>query len=103
MVYYHILLENHDILLSNGLSTESFQPARRMVEAMDTAARASLEAVLDVLGRDAMLTRTDALQTLTHRETLALLDDLVEEVPPIGVSLSSTRRATVLADRGCAA
>lgn len=95
VVYYHILLENHDILVSNGLSTESFQPARRMVEAMDPAARASLEAVLDVLGRDAMLTRTDALQTLTHRETLVLLGALAEEMPPVGVSSASLRRAMV--------
>ncbi|MGL4236872.1 Hint domain-containing protein [Tabrizicola sp.] len=73
VVYHHILLENHDILVANGLPAESFQPARRMVEALSSEARASLMAVLDILGEEDMLTRPDALPTLNLREARVLL------------------------------
>jgi hypothetical protein len=34
VAYYHLLLEDHEILVSNGLKSESFQPARRTIDAM---------------------------------------------------------------------
>jgi hypothetical protein len=71
--YYHLLLENHEIVVSNGLPTESFQPARRMIETLSEAARCSLMAVLKVLGTDAMLSRPDALPTLNSREARVLM------------------------------
>lgn len=73
VTYYHLFLENHEVLVTNGLPSESLQPARRMIEAMSDEARESLMAVLEVLGTDAMLTRPDALPTLNHRETRVLL------------------------------
>ena len=33
--YYHLLLKNHDILISNGLETESFQPGKRAMASLD--------------------------------------------------------------------
>lgn len=72
VVYYHILLENHELLVANGLPCESLQPARRMLEALSETMQSSLMAVLDVLGLDQMLTRPDALQTLNHREARVL-------------------------------
>ncbi len=35
VTYIHLMLDQHEVLLSNGLWTESFQPAARMVSAMD--------------------------------------------------------------------
>ncbi len=67
--YFHILTEAHEILLSNGLATESFQPASRTVDVMAPATRQTLEAALAALGRDAMLTRKDALPSLKAHET----------------------------------
>ena len=71
--YCHVLLERHEILLANGLPAESFQPARRMVEALSGPARRSLDAALGILGAEAMLTRPDALPTLNHREARVLM------------------------------
>lgn len=74
--YYHILLEDHDMLVSNGLVTESFQPARRMIDAMDEASRARLEAQLAALGEDRLLVRKDRYLSLRLHEALVLLDRL---------------------------
>lgn len=76
VVYYHILLETHEILLANGLPCESLQPARRMVEALSDDARRSLMAVLDPLGAAAMLDRPDALPTLNSREARVVMTAL---------------------------
>lgn len=70
----HLLLDTHEIVVSNGLPSESFQPARRMLELMTGESRDRLNAALDVLGADAMLTRPDALQTLTSREARVFLE-----------------------------
>jgi hypothetical protein len=44
--------------------------------------RDRLMAALDVLGADAMLTRPDALPTLSSREARVLLEVLVSSMPP---------------------
>ena len=44
--YYHLLLEKHEVVLANGLPAESFQPARRMIEAIAPETRAALDATL---------------------------------------------------------
>jgi hypothetical protein len=72
VVYYHLLLDQHYVLLANGLPCESFQPARRTVEALSPEARASLDATLAVLGEAAMLARPDALPTLASYEARVL-------------------------------
>jgi hypothetical protein len=89
VVYYHILLENHEILLANGLPVESFQPARRMVEAMSGEARAALDATLDVLGAEAMLTRPDALPTLAAYEARVLSGSIVAQSPLAALAVAA--------------
>lgn len=42
VTYVHILFDQHELVLSNGCWTESFQPAERTVGAMDAAARAEV-------------------------------------------------------------
>ncbi|KAF0117033.1 MAG: type I secretion target repeat protein [Rhodobacteraceae bacterium] len=73
VVYFHILLDRHEILLANGLPAESFQPARRAIEVLSDATRQSLAKVLDVLGEQAMLIRQDAMPTLNQREARVVL------------------------------
>jgi hypothetical protein len=72
VTYFHILLERHEILVANGLPSESLQPARRMIEALSSEARNGLKAVVDTLGAEALMTRPDALPTLNHREAKVL-------------------------------
>lgn len=72
--YVHLMLDTHEIVVGNGLPSESFQPARRMLEIMTGDNLARLNAALDVLGADAMLTRPDALPTLSSREAKVFLD-----------------------------
>ncbi len=45
VTYIHLLLERHEIICANGAWTESFQPADRMVSAMDQAQREEIEQI----------------------------------------------------------
>lgn len=74
--YFHILLADHDILLSNDLPTESFQPARRTMDVMGAEARGMLEAVLATLGEEALLSRKDSFLSLRQSEAEVLLGSL---------------------------
>ncbi|WP_374375510.1 Hint domain-containing protein [Tabrizicola sp.] len=51
--YVHILFDRHEIVLSNGLWTESFQPAERTVNALDAAVRAEVLGLFPELGGEA--------------------------------------------------
>lgn len=66
--YFHILLEDHELLVANGLATESFQPARRTIDVMSLDMQAMVMAVIDALGAEYMLTRKDALRSLNQNE-----------------------------------
>lgn len=52
VTYVHILFDRHEIVLSDGLWTESFQPAERTLNAMDEAARAEVFALFPELASD---------------------------------------------------
>jgi Ca2+-binding RTX toxin-like protein len=56
VTYIHILFDRHEVVLSDGLWTESFQPAERTVSAMDAAVRD------EVLALFPELAETDACQ-----------------------------------------
>lgn len=88
--YYHLLLEEHEILVSNGLPSESFQPARRTVDAMSGESRVLLAAVLKALGEERMLARKDALPSLDRSEATSLAHLIARRArasapPPRGV------------------
>jgi hypothetical protein len=70
--YFHVMLEEHELLVTNGLVTESFQPARRTLDVMSTENQERLVAAIEALGVEQMLTRPDALPSLNHREGIAL-------------------------------
>jgi len=70
--YYHLLLEDHEILVANGLPCESFQPARRTIDVMSEESRVHLVEVLKALGEERMLSRKDALPGLDRSEATVL-------------------------------
>ena len=49
VTYVHILFDRHEIVQSDGIWTESFQPAERMLSAMDQAARDEVLRLFPVL------------------------------------------------------
>lgn len=89
VVYHHILTERHEILVSNGLPVESFQPSRRTIDVMAPAARQVLEAVLATLDRADMLSREDALPSLKRTEALTLAAMMQRPVVPAQVQTAA--------------
>lgn len=53
VTYVHILFDRHEIVLSEGIWTESFQPAERSLNALEDAARTEVLALFPELGLDA--------------------------------------------------
>ncbi len=53
VTYVHILFDRHEIVQSDGIWTESFQPAVRMLDAMEAATRAEVLALFPDLAGDA--------------------------------------------------
>ncbi|WP_343082398.1 Hint domain-containing protein [Ostreiculturibacter nitratireducens] len=90
VTYYHLLLEDHEILVSNGLATESFQPARRMIEAMTGENRELLEKTLQALGMTEMLSRKDALRALKAGEAMLLAKAIRDGAAPEGTALGTS-------------
>ena len=62
------------MLISNGLVSESFQPARRTMDVMDHVTRTRLEDVLAVLCANDMLAQKDSYLSLKEHEAAVLLD-----------------------------
>lgn len=53
VTYIHILFDSHEIVMSDGIWTESFQPAERTLSAMDAEVRAEVLALFPALETDA--------------------------------------------------
>ncbi|MEO5614622.1 MAG: Hint domain-containing protein, partial [Cypionkella sp.] len=72
VTYIHVLLEHHEIICANGAWTESFQPAERMLDAMEDGPRAEIAELFPEL----MLDHADypaARLTLKAHEAKVLL------------------------------
>lgn len=50
--YIHLLFARHEIICANGAWTESFQPAERMLDSMETAQRDEIELIFPDLALD---------------------------------------------------
>ncbi|WP_309667103.1 Hint domain-containing protein, partial [Tabrizicola sp.] len=50
--YVHVLFDQHEVIRSDGIWTESFQPAGRMLSMLDHAAREELLALFPELASD---------------------------------------------------
>lgn len=83
VTYYHILLDDHDLLLANGLAAESFQPGPVGLCALDDAARAELEALDPAL---LAKSRTAAAYSLKAHETALLLPHLFAGAAPRAIA-----------------
>ncbi|AZL57529.1 hypothetical protein EI545_00915 [Tabrizicola piscis] len=70
--YIHILFDQHEIVQSDGIWTESFQPAERMLSAMETEVRAEVLALFPALAQvDGQI--TSARPSLKAHEARVLL------------------------------
>ena len=52
VVYHHILFDRHQIIMANGLPTESFFPGASAMNALDQAAQAEIEALFPDLPQE---------------------------------------------------
>ncbi|MBD3678161.1 MAG: Hint domain-containing protein [Rhodobacteraceae bacterium] len=68
VVYHHLLLEDHELLVSNGLASESYQPGAYAMSRLNPEMRRALQAVIAAHGGDAMIGRPDALPSLKAEE-----------------------------------
>jgi hypothetical protein len=50
VTYIHIMFDRHEIVLSDGIWTESFQPAERTLSSMEAAVRDEILAIFPGLG-----------------------------------------------------
>jgi len=73
--YYHLKFDDHEIVMSNGLLTESYQPGAYSVAGLDAEVRDELFALFPELERNDFASRIDALPSLKVREAAILLQD----------------------------
>lgn len=70
--YYHLLFDRHEIVLSNGLPTESYQPSQRAVDGLDEAVRTEFLRLFGAEAQLHFLNRPDACPSLKSHEGRAL-------------------------------
>ena len=76
VTYFHILLDHHDVLISNGLRTESFQPSLRSFNGISAQMRQSLTDTLSLKHLHALFTRPDAMLLLKAHEVKILVEKM---------------------------
>ncbi len=74
VTYYHLMLENHEVLVANGLETESFHPAAARLDAIAEEQRQRLFDVMPDLAYDPETYGPMSRRALTRAEA-ALLPD----------------------------
>lgn len=74
VTYVHILFDRHEIVLSDGLWTESFQPAERTISALDKAARDEVLALFPELAGEATTFPAARLSLKAHEARVLLSD-----------------------------
>jgi len=79
VTYFHVLLDRHEMLVSNGLATESFQPSLRSYNGISPGMRRSLSYELSGQRIRALFNRPDAMPTLKAREARALIGAMFDE------------------------
>jgi hypothetical protein len=85
VTYMHVLTQDHEMLIGNGMPSESFQPARRTLDVMDAPSRFALVSTLRRLGEAEMFTRRDRYPSLNRRQAQVLLDWMSGPFAPVGV------------------
>lgn len=73
VTYYHIYFDDHEVVRSNGLWSESFQPGKRGIDSLDDAVRAEFLTLFgDVAAPGGITRRTDAFLSLRRHEASLL-------------------------------
>jgi hypothetical protein len=70
--YFHLMLDRHDIVLSNGIETESLYPGDTAIASMTDEARRKLDETFPEYAGDWSRYGPTARRTLTGREAEAL-------------------------------
>lgn len=73
--YYHLLLNDHEILISNGLETESFQPSTRAMKTLAGETSKDYFKKFSPQEQQAFEKRHDALYSLKSHEARLLFSD----------------------------
>ncbi len=81
--YYHILLDDHDLLISNGLLTESFQPSLRSYNGISAQMRQSLSGTVKQELLQALFKRPDAMRSLKASEARVLIKNFFTAQTPL--------------------
>ena len=76
VAYFHILLDRHEVLISNGLLTESFQPSLRSYNGISAQMRRSLSDEIPSKRLQELFTRPDAMHTLKKNEAIVLAENM---------------------------
>jgi Ca2+-binding RTX toxin-like protein len=74
VTYVHILFDRHEIVQSDGLWTESFQPAERTLGALEEAARAEVLAIFPELANDVSIFPAARLSLKAHEARVLVAD-----------------------------
>ncbi|WP_371168270.1 Hint domain-containing protein [Aliiroseovarius sp. 2305UL8-7] len=72
VTYYHVLLENHEVVWANGVQAESFHPANADLEMLDPTQRGHLFEKFPDLNYDAMAYGAFARRSLSQGEAAIL-------------------------------
>lgn len=71
--YYHVMFENHEVILSNGAWSESFQPGDYSMGTLDKEQRAEIFALFPELKEDGALANFAAARRTLSKKEAALL------------------------------
>ncbi len=72
VTYVHLLLERHQVVIANGLATESFHPAGSALDTVDPEERARLMSMIPDLGSDPARYGAYARRALSRAEAAIL-------------------------------
>ena len=77
VVYHHILLEELEVLITNGLMTESFQPSLRSYNGISPQMRRSLSDTVSKERLQSLFRRKDAMIALKRADAQVLVAKMV--------------------------
>lgn len=74
--FFHLLLDEHDMIVANGMDCESFQPSRRNYDGLSVSMKRSFAKEIHQAQLDALCARPDAMTTLRCHEADVLLTQM---------------------------
>ncbi len=87
--YYHILLEDHEVVISNELKTESFQPSLRSFNGISQEMRDSLSETIPLDRLRSIFRRPDAMRSLKRLESNVLAERMFASNQPAPKTISN--------------